>query len=234
MTIQKFYKKLGRRTADFRDANLMHLLINKLKFNSVLDIGCGNGYYMSVLKTSGFKVQGIEPDQNLIKESEEIFGKLNIKQGFAEDLPKHFNRKFDNVILIDVLEHIENDALVLRNSHNILKTGGRIIILVPAYRWLFSRRDIMWKHFRRYEMQDLKLKIIDAGFTLIESRYWNAILLPMYILYTKLPCNMEQKYARMRGERNIINKTLRWWFKNIENRINFGFGVNILCVGVKT
>jgi len=66
------------------------------------------------------------------------------------------NWKFDTIIYIDVLEHIEDDRKELENADSRLRTGGRIIVLSPAYQWLFSTFDTGIGHFRRYNRSMLR------------------------------------------------------------------------------
>ena len=141
--------------------------------------------------------------------------------------------KFNNIIIIDVLEHIENDILILKHMNSLLKKNGLLMIAVPAYPSLFCKRDKMYGHFRRYSKSDLKSKVKKTGFEIMQTRYWSALTLPLYAFYSRLPVDMEKTYLEMRSKNGIANRALGWWFKNIENKINFGFGVNLLCVARK-
>lgn len=65
------------------------------------------------------------------------------------------NRKFDSIIYIDVIEHIEFDAEELKRASTFLKPGGHLIVLVPAHNYLFSKFDESIGHFRRYNKKML-------------------------------------------------------------------------------
>lgn len=67
------------------------------------------------------------------------------------------NRKFDSIIYIDVIEHIEDDAAELKKASTFLKPGGHLIVLVPAHNYLFSNFDKSIGHFRRYNKKMLQL-----------------------------------------------------------------------------
>jgi len=60
------------------------------------------------------------------------------------------SRKFDTIVYIDVLEHIEKDREELKNAASLLRPGGRIVVLAPAHQWLFTPFDAAIGHFRRY------------------------------------------------------------------------------------
>lgn len=66
------------------------------------------------------------------------------------------DRLFDSILYVDVLEHIEKDSDEIRLAIRHLKTGGHLIVLVPAHQWLFSRFDQAVGHFRRYSRNSLK------------------------------------------------------------------------------
>jgi 2-polyprenyl-3-methyl-5-hydroxy-6-metoxy-1,4-benzoquinol methylase len=65
-------------------------------------------------------------------------------------------QKFDTIIYIDVLEHIENDREELKGAAAHLREGGRIIVLAPAHQWLFTPFDAAVGHFRRYDRPMLR------------------------------------------------------------------------------
>jgi SAM-dependent methyltransferase len=73
-----------------------------------------------------------------------------VRQGRLADLPPA--ARFDTILYIDVLEHIEDDREELRQSAGRLRPGGRIIVLAPAHNWLFSRFDSAIGHYRRYSV----------------------------------------------------------------------------------
>ena len=64
--------------------------------------------------------------------------------------------KFDTILYIDVLEHIEDDREELENAALRLRSGGRVIVLSPAHQWLFTPFDAAIGHFRRYNRRMLR------------------------------------------------------------------------------
>ncbi len=77
-----------------------------------------------------------------------------------------------------MLEHISDDELVIRNIHDMLRPGGRVILTVPAHRWLWSRIDELSSHHRRYNRKGLASLLGSAGFEVLESRYFFTALVP--------------------------------------------------------
>ena len=81
--------------------------------------------------------------------------------------------RFDTVVCLNVLEHIENDTATLSDLSTALVPGGRLILIVPALARLYGTLDEHLRHFRRYEKAELEKKIRDAGFVLEECRFLN-------------------------------------------------------------
>lgn len=144
----------------------------------ILEVGAGIGETTRFLcDSSQDSWLCLEPDKNL---SDEIIHKrehnyipsyVEVKTGTTESLDK--NKKFDCIIYIDVIEHIEHDAEELNRVKSFLKPNAYLIILVPAHNYLFSKFDEKIGHFRRYnkkmlmkavpsELNQIKLKYLDS------------------------------------------------------------------------
>lgn len=82
---------------------------------------------------------------------------------------------FDTVYALNVVEHIENDSLAIANAKRLLKKGGTLIILVPAYQMLYNRFDKELYHFKRYTVKVMGALFLKNGFTLHKKFYFNAL-----------------------------------------------------------
>lgn len=93
-----------------------------------------------------------------------------------EDLEAAMNgRAFDTIISTNVLEHIEDDELVMRNFLQALKPGGRAIILVPHDPTIYTEVDRTLGHFRRYTFEELSSKMKRAGFKVLKTWGFNRV-----------------------------------------------------------
>lgn len=146
---------------------------------NVLEVGAGIG------ETTHFLCDGtqkswvcLEPDHELAKEI--ILKKeqgylpsfIEVKRDTLDGMEA--NRRFDAIIYIDVIEHIEHDAAELQKASDFLEPGGRIIILAPAHNYLYSEFDKSIGHFRRYNKQML-LEAIPKELKKIDLRYLDTV-----------------------------------------------------------
>ena len=126
----------------------------------VLEVGAGLGVNTALLR-SGKESRWVclEPDPKLVTRLKETTLKTNhrtvceVVTGTIDSLPA--DQKFDTVLYIDVLEHIDGDRDEVRRAAARLKPGGRLIVLSPAHGWLYSPFDQAIGHCRRYTVRML-------------------------------------------------------------------------------
>jgi glycosyltransferase involved in cell wall biosynthesis len=82
---------------------------------------------------------------------------------------------YDTIVCLNVLEHIENDVVALKNMHSLLKPRGRLLLYVPANPRLYCEIDRGVGHFRRYQLEELSDKMKQAGFRVSHSRHHNIL-----------------------------------------------------------
>jgi SAM-dependent methyltransferase len=127
----------------------------------VLEVGAGIGSNTPFLDTCGNgRWVCLEPDARLAAQLATNHEKASrgcareIISGAIQNLDP--DRKFDTIVYIDVLEHIEDDRKELENAASRLRAGGRIIVLSPAHQWLYTPFDAAIGHFRRYNRAMLR------------------------------------------------------------------------------
>ncbi len=159
-------------------------LIKKLfKLNikgRVLDIGCGDAYFdRKLLETFPDITELYGVDIYLDKEVHEKRGHWIRNADAIED------KKFDFILIMDVLEHNEDDLGFLAGLKDYLKEDGVIFITVPAYQFLFSNHDVVLHHFRRYNHKQLASLVRDAQLKAVDWHYFYASLVPARLLSLK-------------------------------------------------
>ena len=86
---------------------------------------------------------------------------------------------YDMIVLLDVLEHIDADTAALAALRGRLRPGGRLVLTVPAYAWLWSRHDETHHHHRRYTAGLLAARLHAAGYRVTTLSYFNTVLFPL-------------------------------------------------------
>lgn len=144
------------------------------KTHSVVDVGAGAGVFQFHYKMAFPKAQYyfIEPIAALRERLQKASGSYAV-QGENTPLPQ------EAIVLLDVVEHIENDVEFLKSLHSRMASGSLAIITCPAFKLLWSHWDVKMGHFRRYRRKQLVKVAQAAGFEVLESRYlFHLFLLP--------------------------------------------------------
>ena len=83
--------------------------------------------------------------------------------------------QYDAVFALNVVEHIHDDVLALANSKKLLKKGGKLVVLVPSYQFLFNKFDEELGHYRRYTKARLQKVFLVNHYKIIHKQYFNFI-----------------------------------------------------------
>lgn len=137
--------------------------------NGGLDFGAGIGTFALPLRRKGFHITCVEQDKHLLD-------KLRAA-GFQAypSLDQIPDQSCEYVYSLNVLEHIPDDVLVLREIYRKLVPGGRFFIYVPAFNLLYSSMDRKVGHLRRYHRQGLLKKLKMAGFRSEKAVYADSL-----------------------------------------------------------
>jgi len=141
----------------------------------ILDIGCCGGVTFDDLAGLG-DVYGIEPDAQLVDAVPRWRDRIE-HTTFGGDYES--GRQYDLVLMLDVLEHIEDDAGALEALHRLLAVKGAAVITVPALMSLWSAHDKANLHYRRYGRRQLQDVLAAAGFRVRQMQYLFGWSLPL-------------------------------------------------------
>ncbi|HCB23043.1 hypothetical protein A3H81_04930 [Candidatus Daviesbacteria bacterium RIFCSPLOWO2_02_FULL_38_18] len=192
----------------------------------ILEVGCGIGNFTNFLKKYG-NVWSIDINENYLKQ----FMDTDIKIGLGDiEKGEYFfkNKKFDTIVCLNVLEHIKDDKRALQNMLLLLKTGGHLILLVPAYDFLFGEIDKSIGHFRRYDKNKLKSLLKDMGFKIIKSRVINFLGGVGWFLSSKLFSESKINESKIK-----VFNFIAPFFLSLENLIEPPLGTSILIIARK-
>ncbi len=142
----------------------------------ILDIGCGAGNMIHHLARYG-SVRGIEVDPRPVKIAQQRG--YDVRLGDATQQIPFPDGAFDLVTALDVIEHVDADENILRESFRVLRPGGSLLITTPAFQWLWSHNDDLNAHKRRYAAADLRTKMQRAGFNVKRLSYNFFLVFPL-------------------------------------------------------
>jgi SAM-dependent methyltransferase len=145
----------------------------------VLDVGCAIGNITSFYMDRDLVV-GLDVAQEFVDEMKLRYGDrsnfraelIDISDPKVLDLTKD---RIDTIVCANVLEHVENDVRALAHMHEILVPGGHLLLLVPAFKFLFGTMDRADRHYRRYTKKLIEERLLAAGFRLERLYYMNIL-----------------------------------------------------------
>ncbi len=197
----------------------------------ILDVGCGTGANLEMLAHFG-EAEGVDVSAEALDFCQ-TRGLKNVRQGEAEDLP-YEDKSFDLVTGLDVVEHLDNDVAGLQEMRRVLRPGGRALLFVPAFMFLWGVQDDISNHRRRYTLASLERVVRQAGLEVELATYANITFFAPILLGRLL---MRMTGFRPASENNItvgfLNGVLGSIFGTeaaLLRHMKFPFGVSIICV----
>lgn len=203
---------------------------------SILDAGCGTGGFASHLSQL-YKPVCLDTSATALEYCK--------KRGLT-DLHNMTLDKFDPadkniaaVTLLDVIEHIEDDSAAVKQAFDILPKGGKLIASVPAYMFLWSKHDEIHMHYRRYTKTQFTDLLINAGFEIEYSTYFNTFLFFPAVLkrfIDKITGADKKQTAPVEHVSPLMNKLFTKIFRyeaKLLSKISLPFGLSILTVAKK-
>lgn len=149
--------------------------------NVILETGCGKGTFTSYLLRKG-KVAATDISGSYLREVEQTYkdnpnliGTVKWDISDINGLQDFSNIVFDTVVCLDVLEHIENDDMALRNLNLLLPVGGILVLKVPVIKGIYGTLDTHLGHYRRYSKREIRAKVLQHGFEVLKQRYLNIV-----------------------------------------------------------
>jgi SAM-dependent methyltransferase len=169
----------------FRSRNRLVQQVFRRSFpsaGSFLEIGCGTGFVLSGLRARfpNLHLAGSEIFADGLHFAEERLPGVSLFQMDARRVP--FEREFDVIGVFDVLEHIEEDEVVIRELFRASRPGGGLMVTVPQHPSLWSKVDDYACHKRRYTRTELVDKVRRGGFEVLQVTSFVSLLLPILLL----------------------------------------------------
>ena len=199
----------------------------------ILDLGCGTGNVLEALGRFGEAV-GVERDPEL-RAVGQAAG-LDIRAGALPDgipLPDGWA---DAVLLLDVIEHLDDDVAAVRAAARAARPGGLIMVTVPAYAWMWSGHDVALGHRRRYTARRLRAVLAAGGIRVDHVGYFNTVLFPA-IAGVRLAKRLVGGGGHdLRRPPALVNEALSTLFaleRHVALRLGLPFGTSLLATGYR-
>jgi SAM-dependent methyltransferase len=154
--------------------------------SDVLEVGSGLGDYAAEWASAGTPVTVSEADQGRL---------AALRARFADDprvrvreltVPVDVDAHHSAVVAYNVLEHVPDDVGALRGFARLVRPGGAVVLVVPAFSFAFSRFDALIGHQRRYTVASLRAALEAAGLRVEQARYVNSVGLLAWVAGMRL------------------------------------------------
>jgi SAM-dependent methyltransferase len=148
-------------------------MLGRIRVPEVLDVGAGSGVFSRQLLDAGVCERALCVDPGYPEERRERYHGHEIEfRRSVERVPQNL------VLMMDVLEHVDDDVGLLRSYGQRMPGNGRVLITVPAFPFLWSGHDVFLEHRRRYTLGSLEAVVGAAGLRVVRSRYFFGLLFP--------------------------------------------------------
>jgi SAM-dependent methyltransferase len=236
---QDYWWHVGKRAIIY---SLLHRYMPKgdKTTRRALDLGCGAGLNLDHLAKHAQPV-GTDFSEEALKFCRERGHEMLCKAD-AAGLPFP-DRQFDIITALDVIEHLDDDLLALRELRRVMRPGGVLIVSVPAYPALWSYWDEILGHRRRYTVGSMRAVAKKAGLRVRKVSYSNALILAPSVAVRMLK-TLRHKAAESSGDGSDpetdfmpvpgwLNSALigyyRWEARTLARR-RLPFGLSVVCV----
>jgi SAM-dependent methyltransferase len=216
----------------------MYRTIAKHCSGDILEIGSGIGNISGFFIGNNASISFSDFDKSYFPELMEKYeGNPNLKGIYHLDFSdeklesKHpeLIGTFDTVFALNVVEHIPNHDQAIKNAYKLLRSNGKIIILVPAFQALFNQFDVQLGHQRRYNKKSLKELISSNGFKIVHSQYFNFIGILGWFISGKIL----GKKMIPEGQMKLYNILVPFW-KVVDYFTNRYAGLSVIVTGEKS
>ena len=211
-------------------------ILKPIPVTDILDVGAGSGIFSKMMIRAGKCEHAICLDPAYPNDKVETYHGRSIR--FVRSIDR-VNQSL--VLMMDVLEHVEDDVSLIRQYMESMPLGGKILITVPAFNFLWSGHDVFLGHRRRYTLLSLKKCLQAADLSILRSRFFFGALFPVVFLM-RLAGRWQKEHgikasqSDLRPYPDLVNRTLNY-IHFCERVFLFPFnrfaGLSIFCLAEK-
>ena len=192
----------------------------------VLEVGAGAGAISRRLTALAATLTLIEPCPSLSAQLGPTLGVPVVPESLEQFLAHESGRRFDTIVSVNVLEHIEDDVAALCGLRSHLRDDGALCLFVPALPWLYSSFDRTVGHHRRYTRRSLASALSNAGFVTERLDYFDA---PGALAWA-IVCRVLGRTDFQAGPVDLYDRWIVPVTRGIESRLRPSIGKNIIAV----
>ncbi len=196
---------------------------------AIMDVGCGDGLFFDALLEFGTP-EGIEPTAAMLSDRPKpgTIYEVPLDEDFQPD------KQYDLVLMLDVVEHIDDDLGFLRNAKRLLKPNGKMVITVPAFNLIWTAHDDLNHHKRRYTKSMMLSVANEAGLRVRSMKYFDQWTFPAKMairLKERLLPNPNPRPPEVPQEwlNTLLTRICRFEHKTV-GRLPLGFGSSLLVI----
>ncbi len=197
----------------------------------ILEAGCGTGGNLKMLSRFG-AVSAFEPDE-AARATAAARGLHDIRDGRLPDGIPFDGERFDLAVMLDVLEHLDDDVAALKALSDQITDDGHVLLTVPAYAFLWSHHDEARHHKRRYTRAQLLTTARAAGLEPVMLSYANTLLFPAIFIMRLLGKITGSTRDDDQLPGRAMNAVLRGIFsfeRHVLGRLRMPFGVSLVML----
>ena len=155
-------------------AEAMRRLLEGARVRGVLDVGAGSGFFSRHLlaTTDAAEAYCVDPSYEADRDETESGKPLHFRRGVE-------TADADLVLMMDVLEHVDDDVGLAAEYIAKVKPGARFLVSVPAFQFLWSGHDVFLEHRRRYTLPQIEQTVVRAGLEIVAGNYYFGGVFPL-------------------------------------------------------
>ncbi|HLG45678.1 MAG TPA: class I SAM-dependent methyltransferase [Reyranella sp.] len=165
---------IGRHWYYRSKAAALRRIVDGLKPQRLLDVGAGSGFFSRHLLSQGGAQSALCVDVGYERSWDETVGGKPVL--YRRDCD---GTDCDLVLMMDVLEHVENDAGLVSHYATKVPSGAHFLVTVPAFRFLWSGHDVFLEHKRRYTLPEIERTMRRAGLDVVRGAYYFGAVFPL-------------------------------------------------------
>ncbi|WP_342322819.1 class I SAM-dependent methyltransferase [Kosakonia sp. BYX6] len=185
-------------------AKALTKLLGNFTPKKIMDIGAGSGYFSKLLlnETTASEAWCVDISYEREETANEHGKPIHFVRGIDET-------DADLVLLMDVLEHVDDDVGLLKEYVDKVPANTKFLISVPAFEWLWSPHDDFLEHRRRYTLRQLESVVQSTGLSIERSCYYFGVVLPLAVLTRFASRNSGKKESQLKRHSKFVNTVLK-------------------------